>query len=678
MYLNANIKIPQVGYRHFRDGKEAKGSGPDLQLGNLSMRRIVQQVIARHTSDILETIEQRLGQTLLYSTAALKLKKQYTGDDSIVTSLLVQLTADKCIKLLRESVTGRFAVQPASMLNSRLEHEINKQSNAAADASAKILYLRALTVQAAVDESAELIGWKIARSVSAGREAMRQHFPKGIQQLRFYHHLSWHRNWLVAFTVSAEGDVWWIAELDTDPPVVDMATTSIAVGRGLKAIYRIPMDLWPFIAFHPTKETLQQIERSAAGFISQHIDARVLAHAKIWHKIPPVPNASYDFPIILQFTGPRVPKFAKVGKNIPWASGLVKLEYKGLSSERGAAVHVASVRLERDVLLIAGAVSSIPFLKVSLANKSLAFRLQNRVGDSCIGTLYRFLILTERLFRLTVTAKDRGLQLAKITSLDEISLGYKQPMSRHLPYRAMIRLDHNKPDRLTLPGGNPHLRIADFLNNRLAADGLDSLISALEFTLPLMTTFSSLETKRDASEFSILPRSEYWYTIRYRHVPPPSPTSSSSAPAPKAITSRIEIRVRDRRGNSMWFIPEEGILSRPTTSGSATSDDDLYKSLRAVTRGRGEGWQGKSGGIVADANGIAEVVRRLDEILWNRMTGTPKTAPEATNTAAAKLQSAAGQLAPQPQPAPAPVPGAPAPVAQMTAPGKGKDVVEID
>lgn len=618
-YLNTSQKIPEIALRHFRAGKEVKDFHVDLQLGHLSMEKIMKKVIARHTSDTFQSLCAKMRDSPLYSSGSMRIRNTSSFNEPTAASLTIQITATKVIKILREPITGRFAVQPASPLNRRLEFELNRLASPATDASPQVSHLRALATQSEVEEAAKIAGWELMRSLNPGRDTMRQHFPKGIQQPKFFRHPSWGKDWVLAFATTLEGDSWWVVELSAMGAATDAVASSIPVGPVLKAVYKLPLEGTNSLAFDASRSAMAQVERNAAGMICQHNDSRHLANEKIPHKVHTITTGVPTFSILLRYPTSKAPPLVQSPRrlSVPWANEIIRLDYKGLNAKGNAALRVASARLNERSAKLKDLMSTIPSLAVNPASNSCAFRLINKVGQTCVPDLTRRLTSTERLLKFALTIKNSKLHFTS-ASLSHLEFIYAQHPS---VLKARIRFPLDTPTRLSLSPSNPHLRVLDFLTHRLVHQGLKALIATFRLTLPLLTALAKIEALQKTGDYEILARSEQWYEIRY------------AQPSPK---SGFEIRLRTRREQPMWFVPEASIRKGETGAG----DEERNARLKAVLRGRGDGWHGMHGGIAATVTGIADAIERLDEA-FRSAPAPPAPVPPVSETAGAAAAAAA-------------------------------------
>ena len=620
-YAEISRAIPQLGIRCFRAGKEIADLTIDLRLGDLSMEAILKQVIAHHTSIILEGISKKLQAAPLYSSGSLKIRNRPSSFEPTAASLLVQVTTSKVIKLLQEPVTGRFAVQPNTQINQKLEFELNRVASPVSDCPNQVLYLRSLALQ---DEIAEIATaeykWKHVRSLNPSKEIMRQTFPKGTQQTTFLRPPSWNDVWALAFTTNTEGDSWWIVQLPRRSHALEAKPSNSDSTSPLRAAYKIQTYRLTSLAFDASSATLAHIERTAVGMVCQFEDSQDLNDKKIPHIVQRPVDSSSAFSIYLRYRSKALSSpnpHARLA--VPWAHEVVRLDYRGLNAERTVALRVASARLKQPPAKLKDLVSAISSLAMDPVSGALAFQLTNSVGESCVSELTQRLSATERLLEFASAIKESQLAITS-ASLTHLEFVYQKLPSL---LKATVHFPNDAPVRLSFSARNPHLRILDYLRTCLVKHGIKSLIANLKLTLPLLISLANLEARHTSADYGIIARTEHCYIIRYLN------------PLPKG---GFEIQLRNRRGAPMWFISEAS-LRKP----EGLVDEEAWNaSFVAVTRGKGEDWRGMHGGIVAGVKGIAEVIQQLDDVFRSAKASSPPTTSPTTETAAPAIVPTAG------------------------------------
>lgn len=597
MYTDGVGPIPRLSVRSFRASKEVSGIGVDLRMSKLSLDNILKQVIAQHSSFTFTTIAMDLSKGLLYSSKSLKVKSKSSSSNPLAATLLVQLTASQAAKVVQEPVTGRFVLSPKSRLNDRAESELNR-SMTEADASSKLSYLRALISQQEVEKAAKCMAWERAPALKLGREAMQRYFPRATQEIIFFRHPRWRSHWILAFSTSIDGDSWWIVELPRGTAGSD-AYVSHHLNKLMLpcAVYKVALQQpgrTMALAFEPTSLAMSQVERSSAGMICQHDDSRCLARLRIQHRVQRCDVGSETYSITIRFTGiagcSSTQDTALSSKS--WVHHIVKLDYQQLESHSGDAVRIAKAHLRQSRSDRKKLASTIPTLAVNDTNNAYAIRLTHKVGETSIPHLTQQLTAFERLQEFVSTIEPyRELKLRR-SSLLNFEFRYA---GRSSPLKATIHFTADTAVHLSLSAMNPHNRVLDHLNSFLLQNGLVPLVAMLRITLPLLSALDVVEKAHHNHDVHVLARSEQWYEVRY------------SSPVPRG---GFDVRLRHRRGIPFWFMAESSIKG----SAPGISEEEWVRALRMVTRGRGTGWRGVHGGIIAEIPCISDLLQKLDSI----------------------------------------------------------------
>ncbi|KAL9133293.1 MAG: hypothetical protein Q9175_005525 [Cornicularia normoerica] len=594
-YSSQSHGIPHIALRWFRNGNEVDNVTVEMRLDQLSLLNIVNQIIAQHTNYIFQEMATRLNEMSLYSGGFLRCKRNSSTTEPLDASLLVQLTTSKAVKVVQEPVSGRFAVLPASRLSSRAEYELNRLAFPATEGASPLAYLRSIASQEEVDASARSMGWEPVRSLNPGQETRQRLFPSATQKTNFFRRQAWSASWILAFTTGLEGDSWWIVELLDKAELIGSATSSLASGRRLRVAYKVvSMDPQSLVT-DSSYTTLAQIERNAAGMISQYTDTRHLSASRIPHKVQLSAPSSAEIQtpsILFRFPGKRAPPLISTSNasSLPWANEMVKLDYRGLDSSNTSAIHIVSARMQKPVFNIKDLISAIPSIVFHPASGAFTFQVLAKVGETNIPNITRRLSAIGLLLDFVSTLQLHTMTFQR-ASLAHVEFVYNKVPS-HL--KAILQFPPDEPMRVSLAKSNPHLRIVDYLTARLKPQGLTSVIGIMRMTLALVRALAAVETVHKTGGIEILTRSEQWYQVRY------------SAPYPNGS---FDVRLRQRRDKLMWLVPV------PSIKKVDTGNEALDVGLKGVLRGKGDGWRGMtSGGIVADLKGVENLIARLDEI----------------------------------------------------------------
>ena len=619
-YLSRSQRIPYIGLRWFRNGKEVDNVPVEMRLGELSLLNLLKQIIAQHTSFIFQGMADKLHETSLYSQGFMRCKRNPSTTESLDASLLVQLTTSEAVKVVQEPVSGRFAVLPASHLNSRAEYELNRLASPATEGASPLAHLRSIATQEKVVASARSMGWEQVRSLKPGQDTMQRLFPEDTQRTKFFKRQAWSANWIMAFTTGLEGDFWWIVELLEKGTSVESATSRSASGPRLRAAYKVASTDPQSLVADPSYTALAQIERNAAGMISQYSDTRHLSASGIPHKVqlPVGGSVGNQTPTILfRFTGKRAPPLMSTpsASSLPWANEMVRLDYRGLDASNTSAIHMVSARLQKPVSNIKDLISAIPSITIHPVSGAFAFQVLAKVGESNIPKITRRLSAIGLLVDVVSTILFHKLIIQRST-LTHVEFIYNEVPT---PLKATIHFPPDSPMHVSLPKPNPQLRIIDFLTARLMSQGLTSVISVMRMTLPLVRALAAIESVHTDGGVEVLTHSELWYQVRY------------SAPYFKG---GFDVRLRQRRDESKWLVPESSIKKEDT------GNEAFAEGVKGILRGKGDGWRGmKSGGIVADLTGVETLIARLDEVFT-----TCGHTPEKSNPNKRKAEGAVVEI----------------------------------
>ena len=594
-YPSRGQGIPYIALRWFRNGKEVDDVSIEMSLGELSLLDTVKRIIAQHTAYTFQEIAVKLNESLLYSGGFLRCRRNTSTTEPLDVSLLVQLTTSKAVKVVQEPVSGRFAVLPTSNLTSRAEYELNRLASPAKEGAAPLAHLRSIASQEEVDATARSMGWEPVRSLNPGQETLRRLFPKDTQKSKFFRRQTWNANWIMAFTTGLEGDSWWIVELLDKALSIESATSGSAPGHRLRAAFKIASTNSQSPVSDPSYTSISQIERTAAGMISQYNDTRHLSASRTPHKVRlSVRNSGgIQIPtIFFRFPGKRAPPLmnASNASSLPWANEMVRLDYRGLDSSNTFAIHMVSARMQKPVSNIKDLVSAIPSIIFHPASEAFTFQVHAKVGETNIPNITRRLSAIGLLLDFVSTVQFHKLAFQR-ASLTHIGFVYDEVPSA---LKATIHFPPDTPMRVSLASPNPHLRILDYLTARLRSQGLTNVIGVMQMTLPLVRALAAVETIHKFGGVEVHTHSEQWFQLRY------------SAPYPRG---GFDVRLRQRRDELKWLVPE------PSIKKANSGNEAFEENLKGILRGKGDGWRGMtSGGIVADLKGVENLIARLDEV----------------------------------------------------------------
>ncbi|KAH0542934.1 hypothetical protein FGG08_002703 [Glutinoglossum americanum] len=629
----------RIGLRWFRDGKEVKNPPIVLQLGNLSMESILKHVIALHIKHILTSIRDKLIELPLYARQNLSLSLSTSTTEPVDSSLKAELTPSRSLVAAIEPIAGRFALQPPSPLFASFEAALIALNDPALDAHRRIAGLRCLVAQEEIESRARCSGWEPLKTFIPRSDDLKRIFPtREPPRLSLFRRKTWSSRWLVGVSIGMGGEEWWVIELyDVSclpsgfrPSTHTTYSLESSISYTFGEYFRVPIASSNGKATNPSYEFFSRLEKAAAGIISFFVNSRYLSQKRIHHTLR-ASNAPSPFD-----SGVRVPLFfvrfsSLIRQNIankktPWALDVLKVTYQGLDSD-GKVVIIVEAQMQKD--------KAIPQIKLvrETIDKDVAFnphwglfalRTRAEVGEPVMQNIVERLKRIERLIQFVGVVQRSNLPCERV-SLGRIVFSY----SSSPPLKADVGFVGDRPMTIDLDAGNPHLRIKDYLVDLLNSEGTSTykdfeggavvnggggagggaersgfylVTKIMHLSLPLLLAIGEIESQHVIGEMYVLHRSADWLQISYR-----APT-----------TCKVEIKLRQRRDEYRWFVSLN--KSQYPTTGAPAEENE---KTRAVTvrfnqlfLDSGEGWMGLKTGISASRDGVAEVVRKIDDLMW--------------------------------------------------------------
>jgi mediator of RNA polymerase II transcription subunit 14 len=241
----------------------------------------------------------------------------------------------------------------------------------------------------------------------------------------------------------------------------------------------------------------------------------------------------------------------------------------------------------------------------------------------------------ERLESYLVTLKERNFKCTHV-SLTRLDFTYNSTPE----YGASLNfgIDDSRRIRLRLspPADNPHQRIRVLLENGLNGTekgGFTALTRILAVTLLVLKTFDQLEARSPAKQsISVHPRTSTWFTVKY------------DSPLP-SVLFQVKGMIKSEGQNKMfrWLVQD---VKSAAKDGSLA--EDLSKALDELWQESGEHWQGMKNCIVAEAQGIAAALEKLDEVI-RRFPGSAESSSAKATDAVKEEEGAKPSTTEQPK-----------------------------
>lgn len=200
--------------RWFRDNKEVKAAGINVDHSQLSTEGLLKKVIARHVEYILSTIHARLRSKGRFQKRQAALAFDISPEEPIESTLRVQLGQCDYINLRIAPTTGHFSMTPHRMSTLKGEAKLNSQLKDPAEEG--LLALEGVRYSWASEEMnrrGKSMGWSVCRIPVRAEELKAILQTKGNFQHLWFRRKGWPAPWFLMLSLSLDGDRWWLIEV---------------------------------------------------------------------------------------------------------------------------------------------------------------------------------------------------------------------------------------------------------------------------------------------------------------------------------------------------------------------------------------------------------------------------------------------------------------------------------
>ncbi|CAG8953599.1 hypothetical protein HYFRA_00010058 [Hymenoscyphus fraxineus] len=631
--------IPRLCLRWFRDQKEVKDVDFALDTVNISAESLLKTIIAKHVEHILVSTYDHMMAKPLFAKGEADLSLKISAKEPAESKLGVQLTSERTVSVRIEPVTGRFVLHPASRLVYPSEMKLNDEKDPAENAHNRIDQLRYEAIMDHIDSRGWSVGWRRTGNPSVPKDDLQKVVPKSTSQVLWYMRNGWVKNWYLAVALGPYGESWFLIE--TTEPMQPPPIPGTSKNTEIKSIRRIANHIAIPIRNTtplPTYNFLNSLHIFAAALISHHANLKALHKKRAWSALQK--TRKIKGPIQLPAIALRISDLIGPRKCV---KDLIELRINGLQifqpTESGLAnappanQHspnsvVPQGRTDENLVIVTEARIKIPLppalktmkekidrdVAFHVSTGSVSLRLRSKIGESILPTLTE---RTMRVFRLIefvnvlqaheekLTCKNISLGRIEFTygkSGDSLNLG-ESPA----PYTAVI--DFSGSDNkmsLILERGNPHLDIADYLNQILnGSEGLKGVSTILPLTLPVLKALDAIKATwasvpSTKGEVFVISRSVDRHHVHYDLLP----IATDPNAFPRGRKVKFEVVLKHRNAEAWWYI------ARVQNEGA---EDDIDKILKPIWNSSGTGYQGMRTSAVAQTTGVEELLDKLDK-----------------------------------------------------------------
>lgn len=213
----------QITVRWMRNGKEQLDARIPFDLQELSIERILQAHIARHSSLIMNSTRDKLDIAAEKKSRAeqkiLLTKLMTSEEEPSDCNLRAQLGGHPAINLQIDSITGKLYLSPAGPAAARAQDALAQMRNPMEEASAVVQRYLTYEVQLRIDRHAETIGWTSKRDLKLDKRAVDEAVKRETDRFGFFKPRGFKdANWYIMYTINLSGECWWIVEVYVKSP----------------------------------------------------------------------------------------------------------------------------------------------------------------------------------------------------------------------------------------------------------------------------------------------------------------------------------------------------------------------------------------------------------------------------------------------------------------------------
>ena len=627
----------------------------EIDIHSVSLEKILRQVVALHSSHILESIYNKLAASPIYVDGQLLLELSYSGVDPGECYLQLELSKSKQIRVIIEPVSGSIVVTPTSALSRRIEHDLSRSPTLADEAAQRISFLRCITAEQDLISFTVGAGWDVLRAFRPSPAEVKTLFPTNPTRYVFLRQNDWERGHLLAATHSIGGDQWWLirpGDLRGDDVSAPLISDPIDSG---------PLHLEDILCYKYS----QRLSRYVSGVMTLQANAQYLNALSIPCVLPTFPRfqKGYRLPVVsFQFQPvkfrriltknltvdwtPDTLRLASVSRSDPgtkhraWIRETINVSFSDIKPESKKAVVIARGRsvAEPKVLHYLQHQVADDSIRIKPNSGHFSVRFVSSVGQPVVDDLIDFLCQLENLISCLSVIQEHSSMIVKDISLSSVSITY---LKGDPELAVLINFPTSSTSSLTLQFSpqdtNPHVRISTELHKYLAnpdrslAANIEMFLPLLSFTLPVLSLFDQLQRNYSTSSTSlssttsamapqkvrmhILVRSTARYGIQY---------FDPSSPRLDKMVARFELLPHERRSKLKWVL-RPALEERGQQTRSSICSPGLKDMLTKEVFGLGDAtdWLALDAGAACDIDKPAPLIRKVDAVVreWVRQAG---------------------------------------------------------
>ncbi|KAK4942893.1 mediator complex subunit [Elasticomyces elasticus] len=338
----ANEPLPCLEVKWMCRGKRAESLHLSLDESVLCFEDILRQVIAQHSTQILDSVYDKLVLSPLFSNAELSLEQTVSEEDPEECTLTMQLSRVSHLQLKVDSVTGLLVISPVSERSERLQYEVNRIQSVADEIGSKLLNFRCSIMEAAVFAGITGTRWEVMRAFKFSQAETRTLFGGPQVRINLFRQPQWGSGFLLAITHAQNGDYLWLLQ---QPDIT---------GSKSQALFQVLRTQRVEVREELSSAWFERLGDYVTGLISLQRNADYLEQQKIKFNLPPFPPFAmkYMLPELTFELDMATPGFSRQSGSsarlstgsLPGAGKTIKLRFEGIKGADGLIETVAQFR----------------------------------------------------------------------------------------------------------------------------------------------------------------------------------------------------------------------------------------------------------------------------------------------------------------------------------------------
>ncbi|KAJ5585361.1 Mediator complex subunit Med14 [Penicillium hispanicum] len=621
----ANDQIPLVGLRWMREGQQANSDAIQFDSDILSMEQVLRSVIALHTSHLLSTAFATLRKHILFSNHVLSLRAQLSPTEPGDCYLDIQLTSSRALRVSVEPLSGTIILSSTPSVLERPEPERAPNKSAIDELLFRVSRLRCTTAVDEIESGTKEVGLESVGQRGLGLD-FRRLFPPNVMRSAFFTHQLWDRRWVAAATSSMDGDSWWLVQ-----------SRQAETSRGGR--YGVLDHISSSPSAHLVSNTLMspkwRLEHTAfaelvhglTGILAIYANARCLAELPDVSFHPPLEKlqlgSDLQVPdLVFSYKSTSLPPAFRIASPSGLERGTylqnsVRIRFHGIDHQRQTVALVAYGSLRYRVKALLPLISRMDS-SIIMQDKGSGFalRLPSLAGHSVVINLFERLQRLECILSILQSLIQKGMEPRSL-SLSEITFAYGignkfsarfgidfsgPALSENLEItRALAKADtlFNLNLRVNFDSPSPHRRLQEpltvALNQRFAQTGVDSILSLMSDTFPLLQSLDHITSESPQTESSIVHVTVRSPTVFQFHYP--------------LLKSRFQLSSRPRQGRTVW------VLEHVKRADQSDHEQVTTAVKEKIYNSKGDGWQGLGDGALSSLEKVGNLLSEFHACL---------------------------------------------------------------